>query len=91
VLEPEGDVFEHRHVRPDRIGLEDHRHAAPFRRQRVARLGQGSSAHDDAAGARLHEAGDQAKRRRLAAARGTEKADQLALADRQIDRIEHGG
>ena len=74
-------VLGHRHMRPERVALEDHRHVALFRRQRARRRGQDLAADTDFAVRRLDEAGDQPQRRGLAAARGPEQADQAPVLD----------
>jgi hypothetical protein len=74
----ETDVAVDRHVRKQRVILEHHPEAAPLGRKGVdPRVVQ----HDRAAGER-QEAGDAIERRRLAAAGGTEKRDELAALDR---------
>jgi hypothetical protein len=80
-----GDVVEHRHVGPDRVGLEDHRepaalggdvHAGRAREHRA-------SADPDLAGRGPLQPGDRAERGRLAAAGGAEQRDVLAGAHRK--------
>ena len=73
------------HVRPESVGLEHHGHAAFVGRQ----AGDVAIPDMDAASAREGEAGDGAKKRRLAAARGAEQGDELTLADREVDTFEH--
>ena len=69
-LEPVGDILGDRHMRPQRITLEDHRHAAPLRRHRAARLRDGAAADPDRALVGIEKPGDEPQRRRLAATRG---------------------
>ena len=86
---PIDDIFGDRHVRPQRVALEDHRHVALLGRQRARRRGDDALAHADLAGGRLDEAGDEAQRRGLAAAGRAQQAHQAAMLDRQrhiIDR-----
>ena len=89
-LEPIDDVLGDRHVRPQRVALEDHRHVAPLGRQRLLRRGHDAVADADLAFGRLDEAGDQPQRRGLAAARWPEQADQRAMLDRHRDVIDDG-
>ncbi|MCY1243856.1 hypothetical protein D9M72_568930 [compost metagenome] len=77
------DIFRHRHVRPQRIGLEHHRHVALFRRQRPRGIGKPTLAIVDRAIRRLLEAGDHAQHRGLAAARWSEQRQKPAFAHRQ--------
>ena len=78
-----GDVLGHRHVRPQRVALEDHRHVAAFRRHGARRRGQDLAADHDFACRGLDEARDQPQRRGLAAARRAQQADELAMLDAQ--------
>ena len=73
--QPIGDVLEHRQMREQRVVLEDHHRAAPLRRNLV----DAAALDADLAGVRLHEAGDQAKQRGLAAAARPEQRRDLAL------------
>ena len=54
-----GDVFRHRHVRPQRVALEDHRHVALLGRQRPGLRGHQALADENLALGRLEETGDQ--------------------------------
>jgi len=90
-LQAVGDVLRHRHMWPQGIALEDHRHVAALRRHRAGRGGQHLAANHDFACRRLDEAGDQPQGRRLAAARGAEQADQLAVLDVQRHAIDGDG
>ena len=75
LLQAEGDIAPHRHVRPQRIGLEDHADVAlPGRQARDIVLPPTSTS----AAVGLVEAGDQAQQRRLAAAGWAEKGEELA-------------
>ena len=91
-LQREGDVVEHRHVRPDRVGLEDHAEPALVGRHVEVALPvafeQRAVADDDPARVRALQAGDGAQRRRLAAARGAEEREHLALADGEADVVD---
>ena len=78
--QPEGDVVEHREVRKERVALEHHVHRPLVRRQRR----QVAAGELDGSRSRLLEAGEHAQQRRLAAARGAEKGEHLALGD--VDR-----
>jgi hypothetical protein len=88
-LERVGDVLEHGHVRPDRVGLEDHpevalvgRHEVPPGRGRHHPIAQG-----DLARVGLLEAGHEPQRGGLAAAAGAEQGEDLAAPDRQRNGI----
>ena len=75
--QPEGDVVPDRHVRPQRIALEDH-----GRRPPLGRLVDHADAVDaHVAGVGLQEAADHAQRRGLAAAGRPEQTDELAIVD----------
>ena len=80
-LQPEGQIFRHRHVRKQRIGLEHH--------AEIAMLGHGmghvAAAEQQPALGHGFEPGDAAQRRRLAAARRPQKRNELALADIEVD------
>ena len=54
-----------------------------------ARPGDLAAGHEDVAGARLLEAGEDVEDRRLAAARVADDADELAAADAEVDVLEH--
>jgi hypothetical protein len=86
-----GHVLGHRHVRPQRIALEDHRHVAAFRRHRAGRRGEHLAADHDFACRGLDEARDQPQGRRLAAARRAEQADELAMLDAQRHAVDRDG
>src|SRR5207253_11166436 len=82
-LEAEADVLGHRHVGPDRVRLEDHRHAALLRGQRAPGRGDRAPVQLDGALARVEKAGDHAQGGGLAAARRAEQRDELAARQRQ--------
>ena len=85
-LQRKGGVLEHRHVRPDRVGLEHHAEAAPVGRHEDAfeRDEKTTRAVDrDLAGARPLEARDRAQRRGLAAAARAEQREELPLGHRR--------
>ena len=71
-LEPEGDVVVRGHVRVQRVVLEHHRHPPLVGR----RLGDVLVAEEDPAVVEAVEAGDQAERGALAAARRAEQGDE---------------
>ncbi len=79
-----GDVLEHGHVRVERIVLEDHRQVAFTRRQR----GDVALADPQRPLGRRLESGDGAQQRRLAATGRPEQGEELAVADRQLERIQ---
>ena len=79
--QPERDVALDRQVREQREALEDHRDAAP--RRRDARLVVAVDQH--APGVRRLEPGDRAQQRRLAGAGGAEHGDELTRRDGEGD------
>ena len=81
VLEAEGEVLAHGHVRVERVGLEDHGEAAVG----GADLRDVAAVDGDGAGGRAVEAGDQAQERGLAAAGGADEDDELAVGDVEGD------
>ena len=89
-LQREGDVLRHRHVRPDRVGLEDHAEAALVRRheRRGRRVEHGAAVDDDPARVRPLEPGDRAEHRRLAGARRAEDREQPALGHGEAHTVE---
>jgi hypothetical protein len=80
----EGDVLEHRHVRPQRVALEHHRRRPALRRQ----AGDVASVDEDATAIGMEEAADHAQRRRLPAARRAEQAGQLAAAHLEVEVVD---
>src|SRR5580704_11802748 len=85
-LQAEGHVAFHRHARIERIGLEDHANAA------LSRFGPGDvlAGNPDLAIADLHQPGNRIEQSGLAAARGTEQHDKLALDDIELEIVEDG-
>src|SRR5262249_4188745 len=87
VAQRKGDVLEHGHMRPDRIGLEHHTNVAVVRRDPgavVARVNR-AAAYLDFATIGLLEARDAAQDRRLAAARRAQERVELPLLDLERD------
>ena len=82
----EGDVVLHAQVVEQRVGLEHRVDVAAVRRD----LGDVVAVEADRAVRGLLEAGDQAQRRRLPAARRAEQREELALADREVQRVDRG-
>ena len=76
-LQAVADVLGDRHVREERVVLEDRVDVARVRRAARDVL----AAERDAAGVGLLEAGDHAQRRRLARARRAEQREELAVGD----------
>src|SRR5690349_7814023 len=78
-------------MRPDRVGLKHHADVALVRRHDdVAAAGEHELvADEDLAPEGFLQSGDRAERRRLAAAAGTEKREELSLRDFEIDAA-HG-
>ena len=87
-LQAEGDVLLDRHVRPQRVALEDHRHPPLLRRQRGAGRRHLLAVHFDRAGGRRHKTRDHPQRRGLAAAGRAEQRDEFARAQRQIEIVD---
>jgi hypothetical protein len=81
---PEAHVALHRHRRVQRIALEHHADAALGR----LRIGHVLAADVDPAAADVDEAGDAVQQRRLAAARGAEQHEELALMDLQVEVLD---
>jgi hypothetical protein len=79
-LQREGHVVEHAHVRVQRVALEHHRQVALGRGQ----PGDVAPVEFDRAAVDFGEARDHAQQRRLAAARGPDEDDELALLDLQV-------
>ncbi len=78
------DVPGRRHVRPERIRLEDERGVTPFRRQVL----DGPAVHHDPPGTNRREAADRAQQGGLAAARGAEQRNEFASIDGEIEFVE---
>src|SRR5439155_9533328 len=89
-LEAKGDVLVHRLVRPHRVVLEHHAHAASLGRHDAARGGERRRADADHARVGRHEAGDQTQERGLAAAARPEQGHELPVTDLET-QIAHGG
>src|SRR5262249_33669479 len=83
----EGDVLGHRHRGKQRVRLEDDAEASLARRYAVDH----PTIEEDVAAVRRLEAGDQPKRRRLAAARSTDEGDELAGADIERQPVHRRG
>jgi len=81
----EGEVVEHAHVRIERVVLEHHGDVAPAHRHVVDHL----VADRDLAVGDLLQPRHHAQEGRLAAARGTDQGDELAVLDRQVDAVNH--
>ena len=85
--QPECDVLEHRQVREQRVILEQQTKIALVRR----RIGQVASGHGQRAGQAvgLHEPGDEAQQRGLAAAALAEHGQKFTGTDRQRQIFQH--
>ena len=81
------DVLGHGQVRVQRVALEDHGHVAVLGVDVVDH----AVADGDGAVVDLLEPGDEAQRRRLAAARRAEQHEQLAVGDVQRQVVDSGG
>ena len=84
-LQPERDVVVDRHVREERVLLEDHVHRAPVGDD----VGHVLALQQDPTLVGHLEAGDHSQRRRLAAPARAEQREELAFADRERD-VAHG-
>ena len=84
LLEPVRDVVEHRHVREQRVGLEDRVDVALVRGDADG----GAAADLDLALGRLVEAGDHPQRRGLAAAGRAEQREELARLHLEVDVVD---
>ncbi|MNQ09483.1 hypothetical protein D3C85_223000 [compost metagenome] len=82
----EGDVLVDRQVRVERIALEHHRDVALLRRQVVGPC----AADAQLAAADGLQPRDHAQQRRLAAARGADEHDELAVGNVQVDAVHDG-
>ena len=83
-LEPVGEVVPHRHVRVERVVLEDHRDVALLGRL----VGDVQVADVDVSHGDVLEAGDHPQQRRLAAAGGADEDDELAEPDVEADAVD---
>ena len=90
-LQTEGDVFIHRHVRPERVVLEQKADVAFVRRQVDALFGieNRHAVDQNPAAGRRFKPGDHAQGGRFAAAGGAEQGDEAAILNLQI-QILHG-
>ncbi len=85
VLEAEGQVLAHGHVRVEGVGLEHHREAALGFRDVV----DPAALDQDVAGGRVVEAGDQAQQGGLAAAGRADEDDEFTVGDFEVDAVDH--
>ena len=85
VLEPEGEVLAHAHMRVERVGLEHHGQAAVGRRHVVDQL----AVDADLAAGRPVEPGDLPQQRGLAAAGRADEDHELAVDDLEVDVVQH--
>jgi hypothetical protein len=83
-------VLTNRHVRPQRIALEDQAHVATLGRNEHPAVDRVQYPIVDGyrTGRRLFETGDHPQRRGLAAAGGAEHAHEVTVVDRQIQVID---
>ena len=82
----EGDVLRHRHMRKQRIALEDGVHWPPIRGQMPDR----AALDQHLACRRLDEAADDVERRRLPATAWAEQREEFAVANGKIDAAYRG-
>ena len=83
----ERHVLEHRHMRVERVVLEHHRDVPVLRRHVVDQL----IADIDLARGGFFEPGDHPQGRALAAARGSDQHDELAVGDVEVDPLHRRG
>ena len=87
LLQTEGDVLRHGHVREQRIGLEHH-----VDRPLIGRhVGDIDTIENDAPGGGPLEAGEHAQQRGFTGAGATEQGEDLALVDGQRDVVDRHG
>ena len=84
--EAELEVPAHGLGRIERVGLEHHGEAAIL----GIEVGDVAVADGDPAGGDVEQAGEQVEQRGLAAARGAEQDQELAVLDREVEVLEHG-
>src|SRR5690606_13872672 len=89
-----GDVIEYRHVRPERVGLEDHVDAAPLGRHKDAALGRedDGTVDLDLAGIWALKTRDAAQQRGFTATGRAEQDDEIVALDIErdvVDRRDH--
>ena len=85
--QPKADIFRHRHIRPNGIGLENHGHAAPFRRQHGTGGGKHLAIDRNHPRIGFNKAGNHAQRCGLAAAGRAEQRQEFPFFERQINRV----
>ena len=78
------DVFENSHMRIESIGLEDHGDTTLDRRQFIDL----HAVDDDVAAGNILKAGDHAQQSGLAASRGADKNDELAIPDVELNALD---
>ena len=90
-LEAEGDVFKRGHVRPKRVALEHEVEVALARGfiERFFCVDNRLAVHEHDAVLRFLEAGDDAKRGRLAAAGWPEQRHEITVVNREVDISQH--
>src|ERR1700722_1255583 len=79
--QPEADVFLDAHVRVESVGLKDHRDPS----LRGIEIGHVARSNSDLAVADFLQPGDHPEQRGLSASRRTDKDDELAVVDAEID------
>jgi hypothetical protein len=84
-MQPEGDVFQHRHVREQGVGLEHHADVAGV----DGHVRHIALADAHAPAVRRHEARDDAQQRGLAGAGWAKQAGEAALAEARVDVVQH--
>jgi hypothetical protein len=84
-LERQRHVLRHRHVRIERVALEHHRDVAVLRCEGV----DGRAVDPHLALVGVVQAREDPQQRRLAAARRADQRQELAVADLEVDAVEH--
>ena len=85
-LQREAHVVGDGHVRVQRVVLEHHRDVAVLRRH----VGDVAVADEDVARVDVLEAREHAQRRGLAAARGADEDEELAVLDLEVEGVDRG-
>ena len=85
--ERNGQVLSDRHVRVERVGLENHRDVAILRRHAI----DGPTVDPDLSRGRRFETRDDPQQRRFSASGRSQQTDELAVGDIERHPVQHGG
>ena len=89
-LQSEFDITPHGHVRPERIGLENHAELAVFRRQAESGIGDGQIIEQDFAVIRTFQSGNDPEQRSFPATRRTQQRKECTIRNRERCSIDSG-